>query len=251
MDGYSSKKPRSASPSRSSLTEVEEEERDTLLKTVSLEEEDKSGENGPRKLRRSRFLYAIGILMLSNIAFIAAFLTVFVQKRALEPARLPPWAPPERYESRVFKYMDVYGGEPGPKSEEAWTNLIPKGKGWIKVHNETAIPDMPGLDQSLPEQSALVSVFHQLHCLYMTRAGYFAARSGNLDEVNVVHVSHCWDYLRQAIMCHSDTTLEWLHAPPDNFGSTGWGYEHQCRDYEAIFAFATEHRAGERQVIHG
>jgi hypothetical protein len=85
----------------------------------------------------------------------------------------------------------------------------------------------------------------------MTRAGYFSAKSGNLDEVNVVHLSHCWDYLRQAIMCHSDTTLEWLHAPPDNFGSTGWGYEHKCRDHEAIFKFATDHRAGDRQVIHG
>lgn len=85
----------------------------------------------------------------------------------------------------------------------------------------------------------------------MTRAGYFSAKSGNLDEVNVVHLSHCWDYLRQAIMCHSDTTLEWLHAPPDNFGSTGWGYEHQCRDYDAIFKFVTKHRAGDRQVIHG
>lgn len=84
----------------------------------------------------------------------------------------------------------------------------------------------------------------------MTRTGYFSAKSGNLDEVNMAHLSHCWDYLRQAIMCHADTTLEWLGAPPDDIGSTGWGYEHQCRDYTAVFAYATAHRLTDKKVIH-
>lgn len=133
MDGYSSKKTRTTSPSRSSLTEVEEEERDTLLEPLPLEEEKRSAESGPYKLRRHRSLCAIGILSLSNLVFIVAFLTLFIQKRTMEPTPLPSWAPPERYESRVFKYVDVYGGEPGPKSEVAWTNLIPSKPGQLLV----------------------------------------------------------------------------------------------------------------------
>lgn len=111
----------------------------------------------------------------------------------------------------------------------------------------------------------MISVFHQLHCLvsrfdilkspyadinqYVTRASYFSARSGNLDEINNNHLMHCWDYLRQAIICAGDTTLEWIQAPPNNTGSTGWGYQHVCKDYSAIFSWATEHRLTDTKKI--
>lgn len=133
MDELSSKKSRNTSPSRSSLTEVEDEERDALLENVPLGDKKRSSENGHRKVRRTRSLYAIGILSLSNLAFIVAFLILFAQKRNLEPNQLPSWAPPERYESRVFQYVDTFGGEPGPKSEAAWTNLIPSTFDKFKV----------------------------------------------------------------------------------------------------------------------
>lgn len=83
----------------------------------------------------------------------------------------------------------------------------------------------------------------------MSRLGYFSAKAGNLDDVNTNHLTHCWDYLRQAIMCHGDTTLEWLAAPPNDEGSTGWGYRHQCRDYNAIFDWAEQNRVTDKQVI--
>lgn len=125
MDEFSSKKSRNTSPTRSSLTEVEDEERDALLENVPLGEKKRGGENGRRKVHRTRYFYAIGFLLLSNLAFIVVFFILFAQKRTIEPDQLPSWAPPELYESRVFKYVDTFGGEPGPKSEAAWTNLIP------------------------------------------------------------------------------------------------------------------------------
>jgi hypothetical protein len=85
----------------------------------------------------------------------------------------------------------------------------------------------------------------------MARAGYWSALAGNIDDVNGVHLSHCWDYLRQAIMCAGDATLEWWQAPPNNLGSTGWGYQHQCKDYGALYAYADRHRATDKKVIHG
>jgi hypothetical protein len=87
---------------------------------------------------------------------------------------------------------------------------------------------------------------------YMTRAGYFSVRAGNLDEVHVEHLRHCWDYLRQAIMCAGDTTLEWI-PPPDedgHTGSTGWGYQHTCKDYSAIYQWAEKNRFHDRKAIH-
>lgn len=64
------------------------------------------------------------------------------------------------------------------------------------------------------------------------------------------HLTHCWDYLRQGIMCASDTSLEWVPAPPNNIGSTGWGYQHTCKDFDAIYAWAEENRISDKKVIH-
>ncbi|KAK0708463.1 hypothetical protein B0H67DRAFT_495483, partial [Lasiosphaeris hirsuta] len=124
-----------------------------------------------------------------------------------------------------------------------------EGKGFVIINNQTTLPDLPRLDKSARgDKHAMISMFHQLHCLYMTRAGYFAARSGNLDDVNVPHLMHCWDYLRQGIMCSADTTLEWL--APEDTGSTGWGYRHTCKDFGAIYAWAEEHRLTDNKWIH-
>ncbi|OLN86640.1 hypothetical protein CCHL11_03716 [Colletotrichum chlorophyti] len=156
--------------------------------------------------------------------------------------------PPERYTKQIFQFQEVFGEEPNERSEAAWTKLIPMGKGWVNVTTDVELPYMPGLDRSLPEQKALLSVFHQLHCLYMTRSGFFAARDGKIETVNSTHLSHCWDYLRQSIMCAGDTSLEW--KPENDIGSTGWGYQHTCKDYTALYIFAEQHRSTDKKVIH-
>lgn len=53
------------------------------------------------------------------------------------------------------------------------------------------------------------------------------------------HMRHCFDYLRQSLMCAADSSLE----PVDSMlgGVTGWGNERFCRDYAALVTWA-EHR---------
>lgn len=49
------------------------------------------------------------------------------------------------------------------------------------------------------------------------------------------HSAHCFDYLRQSIMCNADTSLEGkTEAGP------GWGSRHECTDYEALLEWANE-----------
>ncbi|RYO81445.1 hypothetical protein DL766_004724 [Monosporascus sp. MC13-8B] len=57
---------------------------------------------------------------------------------------------------------------------------------------------------------------------------------------NMEHLNHCWDYLRQNIMCSADVTLEWHRY--NELVETGWGYEHQCKDWDAIIDWVYEHR---------
>jgi hypothetical protein len=55
------------------------------------------------------------------------------------------------------------------------------------------------------------------------------------DEV-IHHTGHCFDYIRQSIMCAGDTTLEGLtEAGP------GWGSKHECADYDALLEWANDH----------
>jgi hypothetical protein len=39
------------------------------------------------------------------------------------------------------------------------------GRGYVRIENDTALPNLPGLDQSLTEQRAIIAAFHQIHCL--------------------------------------------------------------------------------------
>lgn len=65
----------------------------------------------------------------------------------------------------------------------------------------------------------------------------------NTDVVNEVllkkqdkHLLHCFDYLRQGIMCAGDMTLEWPKEQKVGDGSKvdGWGVEHQCKSWVSI-----------------
>lgn len=60
---------------------------------------------------------------------------------------------------------------------------------------------------------------------------------GELPTHNLHHVAHCFDYIRQGILCAGDTTIE---------GHTGlgegWGSTHQCKDIEAIKQWVDDHQ---------
>ena len=111
----------------------------------------------------------------------------------------------------------------------------------------------------------------------MIRLGYFTAvdrldavhsepsaktHKGSRDEHaahrDALHLEHCFDYLRQAILCAGDTTIEWARESGDGQVDgqvDGWGVEHQCRSSKTIFDFTANNRAendadGITNVIH-
>ena len=56
------------------------------------------------------------------------------------------------------------------------------------------------------------------------------------------HLRHCFDLLRQSIECAADTNLE-----PVDFelgGVTGWGFDRNCRNFEAVVEWAEDWTAG-------
>ncbi len=60
------------------------------------------------------------------------------------------------------------------------------------------------------------------------------------------HWGHCFDYLRQSLMCTADPTLEMIERDPDTDELipqvNGWGTAHMCRDYGHVLDWALKHR---------
>lgn len=73
---------------------------------------------------------------------------------------------------------------------------------------------------------------------------------GNNDHIHGLdHLPHCFDYLRQAIMCAGDAALEEAVIVPGLGTATmptrnvdGWGTTHLCRNWDALWEFAKDHR---------
>lgn len=74
---------------------------------------------------------------------------------------------------------------------------------------------------------------------------------GNLHpNTDLDHIQHCFDYIRQALICAADTNLE-----PKNqkTGKTnGWGFERTCRNFQQVLDFAEKWRNnGETTILSG
>ncbi|KAI0676379.1 hypothetical protein C8Q78DRAFT_1065231 [Trametes maxima] len=86
-----------------------------------------------------------------------------------------------------------------------------------------------------------------LHCLDVLRVAFASNRTGTSDPHTRAHVTHCLRYLRQAVLCHADATLEpdepgvrdgrWEHA------ASGVGAVHRCRDWTVLRRYLDAHPA--------
>jgi hypothetical protein len=112
---------------------------------------------------------------------------------------------------------------------------------------------------------------HQLHCLFAIVETYSGLTSNTtLPEDHHWHMIHCFDYMRQAIMCSADMALEGLETtfPDHNGGSDGWDSKHSelkfnirreekllslstvCRDYSQVINYLESVRAYDDQQIY-
>ena len=154
---------------------------------------------------------------------------------------------------RIFEYDRMYSSSPSNETNRAWIDLFPSNSGFI---------EHPVLAPNL----SVVAVFHQLHCIVCRfdvevfiresanacqdaiRYGYYTAlgevgeeniaRAGFADHGSPRHVRHCFDYLRQSVMCHADTNLE--PVIPRLGGARGFGSKHTCRNFNELVDWMTK-----------
>jgi hypothetical protein len=97
-----------------------------------------------------------------------------------------------------------------------------------------------------------ISAFHQIHCLYYVYRHWLLLAHGRPATESphgkdrghdpFYHVSHCLDYILQAIKCAGDSTLEhfndedWDHSSLKS-GTLGLGSSHMCKDWDEFTRF--------------
>lgn len=161
---------------------------------------------------------------------------------------------PAGHTSQVWSENHTFTGEPSALTQNAWASLIPKGKGFVE-HPHIASPPKA------------VAAYHQIHCLHGIRIAYYS-RVNELHKLqdkhslvnhyienmganmHLYHLDHCFEYLRQALMCAADSNLEDLVV--DETGraeAPGWGTERVCRNFGRLGRWSERWRASEDETI--
>jgi hypothetical protein len=130
-----------------------------------------------------------------------------------------------------------------------------EGLGYVLVKDPSKYDNLPHPIHDYPNHTVYTtSVTHQLHCLY-TVLGAYNSQKLALSNPNIPippikmpwHINHCFEYMRQAIMCNGDVALEGAattfplsEGGEDRGGSDGWDARHVCRDYGEVKGYLEE-----------
>lgn len=112
---------------------------------------------------------------------------------------------------------------------------------------------VPGSDsQSL----VMLDMWHQLHCLNAIRKAIYPERwpeiwthkedgSINYDTVEMKHIDHCIDHIRQSLQCFGDVSPTGFFFDPLKGNNPRTEGTHMCKDFGQIKQWAVE-----RQVFN-
>ncbi|KAH9902684.1 hypothetical protein C8Q73DRAFT_785333 [Cubamyces lactineus] len=111
----------------------------------------------------------------------------------------------------------------GGRSDAEWLSMAMPSFGYVRLGPEN--------------RTFSLSMFHQLHCLRMINLGLARDQS---SIMNLGHMKHCLNYLRQNALCTPDLALE-----PGEFEQKDFVVErthgvHECNDWETIFRLHTQ-----------
>ncbi len=126
----------------------------------------------------------------------------------------------------------------------------PEGLGYVKISDPEKYNNLPTPLLEYPPSTFTTSMTHQLHCLHAIVAYVAGMNSNSTDNIphdGAWHLGHCFEYLRQSIMCCGDTALEGQQTtfPEGVTGSDGWDAKHVCKDYNQVITHLENQRAND------
>jgi hypothetical protein len=136
---------------------------------------------------------------------------------------------------------------------------ITDGLGYLEVQTPSEYSHLPHPIHDYSNTTVYTtSLTHQLHCLYTITSAYNTLQPAVSDPSSSYspgsppihmpcHINHCFDYLRQAVMCAGDVALEGVSTTfprgkngEDRGGSDGWDARHVCKAYGEVYRYLEE-----------
>ncbi|KAJ8129037.1 hypothetical protein O1611_g4596 [Lasiodiplodia mahajangana] len=154
---------------------------------------------------------------------------------------------PMRFDAELGE-PSIFKGPPSKQLDDAWNKLVDQPM--ILVDNETLQVFDP---TSKPTKSidghyyATVEVYHQLHCLDITRKFIWRDHYQHVDtfqdppEMVWEHVDHCIDLLRQVLMCNGDVGLIFYTDVGEKQPVARVSTSHMCRNFSQITDWVNRH----------
>ncbi|OJJ07805.1 hypothetical protein ASPVEDRAFT_89044 [Aspergillus versicolor CBS 583.65] len=217
-------------------------------------------------------LWAMSNTIFSIFLVIAAF-GLNYHARSLADKPVPPSSPlredgAERFVNTQYKPNKIFQSPPSDEVDAAWNDWLRDHDHIVRVSGEKAkdlgLPEAVELYEDPGYYAYGLGVYHQMHCLSRLRKSFYPERYyPNATQHEILHhIGHCFDVLRQAILCHGDVSLvywwnknytyideagtrqytqEYLQRTPEERAKGSfvtWDSEVQCRDMDAINAWA-------------
>ncbi|KAL2036400.1 hypothetical protein N7G274_010879 [Stereocaulon virgatum] len=190
-----------------------------------------------------------GRLMMLSISTALLLISTIIQALCLSSARASHEGVLSYTGLNSARNIERLGSVPTPymaenetEAAQAWSAIEP-GHGVVALDPQwAAINGLPAT-KAHPINSDkvvyIIEAYHAIHCLKVIRLHYSAL----MDELGmdwpVEHDMHCFDTLRQHIMCQADDTLLSTTGHRD----AGMNQTRMCRDWDALRQWATEHTA--------
>ncbi|UKZ91491.1 uncharacterized protein TrAFT101_006468 [Trichoderma asperellum] len=133
-----------------------------------------------------------------------------------------------------------------------WDMLMPLGSGSVLIPDYLDHPLLGKPITDDPIRSGPLfeaSWTHALHCLYYSVDSYHQLiLNGPSEDDNPKHAAHCFEYLRNSILCNLDMTLEGSMSTPDDKER---GQPHVCRNRQEAISWIEARRMDDAQDIVG
>jgi len=114
-----------------------------------------------------------------------------------------------------------------------WTPHIPRQYTWCLSFTNSTAWWVPNNRSAIIHQRAQdCANMHQSYLVEHFQTGFAGTE---LTPEVAKHSAHCFDYIRQSIMCSADTSLE-----GNTEAGPGWGSKHECTDYDALLNWVNE-----------
>jgi len=221
--------------------------------------------------------FVLGIALVMSLAFVAKLETPSPSESCLETEQIKePYSPALEAIvpiTKKFKPELIYQSETSPQVEAAWKKILGVNEGMVAIGPEESTKLAETNHESTesiwePGKHVYgISMYHQLHCLNTIRKSFYREKfyPGIPDDRFYFHKNHCFDFLRQAIMCHGDVSMTyWWNKDYTSRQSDGrevhsdwfnnlslddratnssvfWNIEHSCRMFEPIEAWVEKH----------